>query len=342
MIRAVIVFLCFSLVAYAVEAPDIRVNQGTEINKKKEIDKSKQKRKTHEKATEKGTGKTYKSEKGLKETERKEFQRALELLNSKGITVEINIPSLVFNSLLKYYPGIFQKTVNDFYTIPISDGDFVNITTLEYLNARAKAQVPVKEINTTEVLTYMTALINVAMQIKEKIPLYAGEILGQSDFEEMSDYIARSINPFLYKRLPFRLSNRCILVGSYERIKCGSCLLDLSQTKAMPELYCGGVPVFTQTSILGYMAKATANISYSLKDVESHIRGTETYQLISNTVESYVRAMERKGIAVEKSILKKFLIENAIKDSKTLDLALTKMKNEEDPAKIFGLLRGGR
>ncbi|MDQ7056427.1 MAG: hypothetical protein Q9M89_08255 [Persephonella sp.] len=262
MIRAVIVFLCFLLVAHAVETPDIRINQGTEINKKKEIDKSKQKRKTHEKATEKGTGRTYKSEKGLKETERREFQKALELLNSKGITVEINIPSLVFNSLLKYYPDIFQRTLNDFYTIPISDGDFVNATTLEYLNARAKAQVPVKEINTTEILTYMTALINVAMQIKEKIPLYAGEILGQSDFEEISEYVARSINPFLYRRLPFRLSNRCILIGSYERIKCGSCLLDLSQTKAMPELYCGGVPVFTQTSILEHKSEYSLFSSY--------------------------------------------------------------------------------
>ena len=342
MIKILTLILTLSVAVFGVETPNIQTNQGSEINKKKEIDKSKQKRKTHEKATERGSGRTYKSEKGLRETERKEFQKALELLNSKGITLEISIPSLVFNSLLKYHPEIFQKTVNDFYTVPISDGDFVNLTTLEYLNARAKAQSSVKEINTAEVLRYMTALINVAMQIKGRIPLYTGEILGQSDFEEISDYIARNINPFLYKRVPFRISNRCILVGSYEKIKCGSCLLDLSQTKAMPELYCGGVPVFTQTSILGYTAKATANISYSLKDVESHIRGTEAYHLISNAVEKYVKAMERKGIAVEKSILKKLLIENVVKDSKTLNLALTRMQKEEDPSRIFGLLRGGR
>jgi len=335
MIKILTLILTLPVAVFGVETPNIQTNQGSEINKKKEINKSKQKRKTHEKATEKGSGRTYKSERGLRETERKEFQKALELLNSKGITLEISIPSLVFNSLLKYHPEIFQKTVNDFYTVPISDGDFVNLTTLEYLNARAKAQSSVKEINTAEVLKYITALINVALQIKEKIPLYTGEILGQSDFEEISDFIARNINPFLYKRVPLKLSR-------YERIKCGSCLLDLSQTKAIPELYCGGVPVFTQNSILGYTDKATANISYSQKDVESHIRGTETYHLISNVVENYVKAMERKGIAVEKSILKKLLIENAVKDSKTLNLVLSKMQKEEDPSRIFGLLRGGR
>jgi hypothetical protein len=342
MIRVLSLVLTLSITVFGVEVPNIQTNQGSEINKKKEIDKSKQKRKTYEKATEKGSGRTYKSEKGLREAERKEFQKALELLNSKGITLEISIPSLVFSSLLKYYPDIFQKTVNDFYTVPISDGNFVNLTTLEYLNARAKAQSSVKEINTTEVLRYMTTLINVALQIKEQIPLYTGEILGQSDFEEISDFIARNIKPFLYERTPFKLSDKCILVGSYEKIKCGSCLLDLSQTKAMPELYCGGVPVFTQSNILGYTAKATANISYSLRDVESYIKGIETYQLISNTVEKYVKAMERKGVAVEKSLLKKLLIENAVKDSKTLNLALTKMQKEEDPSRIFGLLRGGR
>ncbi len=58
-------------------------------------------------------------------------------------------------------------------------------------DARAKVQSSVKEINTAEVLRYMITLINVALQIKEKIPLYTGEILGQSDFEEISDYIEK-------------------------------------------------------------------------------------------------------------------------------------------------------
>jgi hypothetical protein len=130
MIRVLSLVLTLSITVFGVEVPNIQTNQGSEINKKKEIDKSKQKRKTYEKATEKGSGRTYKSEKGLREAERKEFQKALELLNSKGITLEISIPSLVFSSLLKYYPDIFQKTVNDFYTVPISDGNFVNLTTL--------------------------------------------------------------------------------------------------------------------------------------------------------------------------------------------------------------------
>ena len=330
----------FSLLAasIALASPEVKVNKSTESTKAKSTEKSKQKSITREKSKEKGFGKTIRAEKGIREAERKEISKALERLKSEGITIEVSLPTLVFMELSKKYPSVFQKTINDFYTVSLSENGIINLTRIEYLNSVAKAQTTTDYINTKAVIDYIKTLMSISSQILSHAKIINGETLGIDDFNEIAKDIAEKVN-IKKKKDIFPISNRCILVSDYQHFRCGTCTLDVSNSSGIPVLSCSGIKVFSPDSLLGYSIRATANTIYSMKDVENEVKSTETYRAISNAVEKYVRRMERKGISVNKTLLKKLLLERVVKDTKGLDLILTKMKEEEQPETLFRLLR---
>ena len=337
-----LIALSLSLAIFSTQAfannIEIKTNKTKETTKSKAIDKSKSKTITKEKAEEKGIGATERQEQGFRESERREIAKALEKLRHTGIAFEVSIPTLVFMNLTNMYPELFQKTINDFYTVPLIEYGFINTTRIEYFNNIAKAQQSTPYIYTQAVIDYMQMLMSVAYQIKDEVKLLDGEILGLEDYEEIARDIAKKIDISQRKAL-FPINNRCILVQDYQRFRCGSCTLDVSNVSGIPMLSCSGIQVFSPNSILGYSIRATANTSYSFREVESEVKSTEIYKTISRAVETYARKMERKGVSVNKKVLKKLLMQIAIKDSKTFDLALTKMQKEEEPAELFRFLR---
>ena len=328
----------FSTQAFANSNIDVRANKTKETTKSKAIDKSKSKTISREKAEEQGQGISQRQEQGFRESERREIAKALEKLRHTGITVEVSIPTLVFMNLTNMYPNLLQRTVNDFYTVPLIQHGFVNVTRIEYFNNIAKAQQSTPYLNTQAVIDYMKTLMSITHQIKDEVKILNNEVLGLEDYEEIAKDIAKKIDVSKRKAF-FPISNRCILVNDYQHFRCGSCTLDVSNVSGIPILSCSGIQVFSPNSILGYTIKATANTSYSFKEVESEIKSTEIYKAISRAVETYARKMERRGVSVNKTMLKKLLMETAIKDSKTFDLALTKMQKEEEPTELFRFLR---
>jgi len=328
--------LLLSSVAFAVQM-DAETQSGTDMTKQQGLEKSQQKAKTKEKAEETGTGKTSRQEKGFRQSEVKSINKALEKLKSQGITMEVSLPVLVYRELAIRYPDALNKTANDFYNTKLEDDGIVNLTTLEYMNSKGKIQQGNNDLKTEEVKDYMKILMGVAKQLLWQVKALNGQVFGMQDFEDIAKDMAKNID--INKREEvFKLGDKCIMVGDYQHIKCGICTLDMTLTTGIPILQCGGMEVFGGNTLLGYNIKATANTSLSFRDVESEIQNTETYKAISDAVENYVRNMEKKGISVNETMLKKLALEKATKDSNTLKTAINKMKQEEDPSKILGLL----
>lgn len=332
------VFLFVFSFATQVFANSLDVDKTREIQKAKSIDKSKTKTESSEKSKVQGTGESERKETGRRNSEVRSISNALEKLKSNGIVIEVSIPQLVVKEISKLHPEVFDFTVNDFYTVPLAENGIVYTTRIRYLNSIAQAQQGTEYLKSNLVVSFIKRYMSIAYQIKDSIKLLDNETFGMDEYEEIVKDIVKNVD--VNKNIDiFPVSDDCILYGDYQKFKCGTCVLDISNTSGIPTLLCSGVPILSQGFVMGYSIKASANTTYSFRNVESEISSTQIYKNISNAVEKYKRQMEKEGITINKTLMKKLLLQTALKDSNKFKLAIGKMNDNEKPAGIFKIIK---
>lgn len=327
-------FVCAT--AFAEGGPTTTTNVGTELNTTDSGEKSKSDRESKSDSDEKGGTKTNKHETGSRRSARREVSRTLDRMNNASLQRSLNVVGLFANAASD--AGLIRLlNVNDLLTKPIGG----NATYHQNLQTLATRNAEVGKIARLDVVKpYIIELYRCGQWISRnlsKAKLAVG--IGKKDWEEIARLAVVNDRQNLEKisEAP-NLTGSCRFAGQYTRFRCGSCVLDLSYAKGLPELVCGGLAQFGPESAGGETIVVQASETASLRDAETQATSDETFSAIMHSVDDYVKWASSHSKAVEAAAVKRQVMSKAVKNSSSVSVVIAAMQNKEDPARVMGLL----
>lgn len=331
--------LSASTVVYAATAGGIaqsNVGKSSEQGKTESGEKSKSERETQNDTTEKGGGTSHKRDWGARHSVRKEASHTLDKMRSSSLNTSLNVVGLYAKAAKD--AGVFRDLyIDDLLVTPI--GRYITYRS-NLQSVAGNNEVAERYLKGDLVRRYMNELYRTGEWILQNLGKAKKlQGIGVKDWEEIAALTARNDTAGLkaIASVP-DLAGDCRFVGQYTKIKCGSCVLDVSYTKAMPELVCDGRGMFGPDSAGGVQVTVQASISASMKDAETQAQSDETFRGIATTMDDYVKWASTHGKAVEAAAVKRLVLSRAVKTTSGLQIALQAASDKADPTKVLGFL----
>ncbi len=310
---------------------DTRQEQGQD--RTKTLEKGEQERRVKEREDRTGGERRRTRESGVRDSVREEIQEALKNMESKSLRLSVSIPALFFQTV-----G-FSESPDSYLRVKVKEGGMVYTTTLQYLESLAKSRGSAEKlVDTEKARKTLTFLIQLAGFLKDQmIKLENLGTIGLADAEN----IIRNLDYSKAVEYPvsFNIKGECYFWGDIYKVKCGECILDFGMQKGMPEVYCRGLSVWTEDSILGYKAVLEVSKTQSLDNIISKLKSHEKYSSAVNTIASYTAWLERTGQSVEASQVKKLALQSFTRNSRSFQQALELMDKKEEPSKVINILK---
>ncbi|MEM2368382.1 MAG: hypothetical protein QXQ50_09155 [Candidatus Bathyarchaeia archaeon] len=311
---------------------DTRQEQGQD--RTKTLEKGEQERRVKEREDRTGGERRSSKESGVRDSVREEIQEALKNMESKSLRLSVSIPALFFQTV-----DYVERNPDRYLKMRLRERGVVYVTNLQFLENFAKSRGNAEDyVNTKKVRDTLSFLIQLAGFLKDQlIKLEDLGTIGLADAENIIknlDYSKAMDYP-----VSFDIKGECYFWGDIYKVKCGECILDFGMQKGMPEVYCRGLSVWTEDSILGYKAVLEVSKTQSLDNIISKLKSHEKYSSAVNTIANYTAWMERTGQSVEASQVKKLALQSFARNSQNFQQALELMDKKEEPSKVINILK---
>lgn len=316
--------------------------KGQSTSNQTSIDKGESERKSNTITDDKGWRIGKDSSSGMKKSTTRSIQHSLDKVNSKSLVTEISIVPIMIKPYLVDYPWLEGIELDDVLTSSTKGGRM--ITYMDNLSKMASAQSKNADrfFNKEKLTSYMNDLQTLGYTLAKSIgtpPKGMAGVLGSQDWEDIAQLVHD--NTQLKPVTKYNTSGVCRFVGNTSTIACGQCTLHISQAQGVPELYCSGQPVFTNSVLGGLTMKASVNESFSVKDAESEAQNDETFKSLTNTMNNYVAHSAAKGQALEATLAKKAVYSTAVTNSRKADSAIKQAVQKGNPHGILSMVGMG-
>lgn len=335
-ILAILVLSASVAFAAGGDGPQSSTGKSDDTSRTESGEKSKSERETETHTDDTGGGRAKKEDTGSRSSTRKEVSKTMDKMKSSALNRSLNVVG-IFAKAAASTGAIRELTLDDLLVIPLGNltGYRSNLQSVAATNSVAD-----RYIKTDLVREYIIELYRAGEWISNNLSnakLLQG--VGKRDWEELATLTANHDQAGLKEitKTP-NLEGTCRWSGQPTKIKCGSCILDISYSKALPELVCGGLVMFGPDSAGGEQIIVQASEAVSMKEAVTHAKSDEEFSGITKTLDEYVKWAATKGKAVEAAAVKRQVLSQSFKTTKNTQVALQAAKQKDDPSKALGLM----
>lgn len=327
--------------AHAEGTSTASAGKGESTNKTKTVDVTDSERKGTNEVDDTGNRSSNDTQNGSRTSASKSISKALEKLNSSGLSQSMPLVPIFakgFNDAGRY---VWLNGVS-LDTFLVGEGQTdggTDRTVMGYLDSMAKVQAPASAqyINQQATKQAMVDLLQLGASIQKQIsPSAMSEVFGLADWEDLAHQVGAFREP-IYKSI-YSLNGTCSMTGTYTKIRCGECTIDLSWNRTLPELTCKGRVMFSPDYANGVKLDASINTSVSLRDAETSANTSESFHSFTKSLSDYVSHSVAKSKGSDAVKLKKVSLSLAASNDKKLQATMAGIKKKEDPINVLGIV----
>lgn len=307
------------------------------------VDLSNSRTKTDSKSNGKGGQKGSDSATGTADSESDDIRTSTNRMRENGVTMSSSLVPFFIEALAEdQYPWLKTLNVDDLLIKPIGlKVQYAqNLGVLAQRNATADKLYKLDEVRAVMVkLQQMGIWVQSQVTDKDLAKIMDGKYLSGEEWARMvartADNDGLKIDEIQATR---NVSGACYLNGTYNRIQCGSCVLDVSRTNGFPELTCMGVPVLTASAANGMQLAVNTSYKTSSSEDSSHTKHSERFNRAQKTMNDYVKWATDHGVTVAGARARKFVMDMATRDDAKVDVVIKAAERKDPPAMILGMM----